>query len=56
MGFNPDHDERIPLFTKTIEAEPDLPYGPLLRYMHFSNSECFRIADIFYSKSLGDSG
>ncbi|KIO27114.1 hypothetical protein M407DRAFT_73717 [Tulasnella calospora MUT 4182] len=26
-----DHDERIPLFTKQIDTEPELPYGPLLR-------------------------
>ncbi|KAG8936241.1 H(+)-transporting V1 sector ATPase subunit H [Tulasnella sp. 419] len=26
-----DHDERIPLFTKGVAHEPDLPYGPLLR-------------------------
>ncbi|KAG9049243.1 H(+)-transporting V1 sector ATPase subunit H [Tulasnella sp. UAMH 9824] len=26
-----DHDERIPLFTKQVDAEPELPYGPLLR-------------------------
>ncbi|KAG8863757.1 H(+)-transporting V1 sector ATPase subunit H [Tulasnella sp. 330] len=25
-----DHDERIPLFTKSIQGEPELPYGPLL--------------------------
>lgn len=27
----PDHDERIPLFTRTSETDPDLPYGALLR-------------------------
>ncbi|KAK0448379.1 armadillo-type protein [Desarmillaria tabescens] len=26
-----DHDERIPLFTSTVETDPELPYGPLLR-------------------------
>lgn len=26
-----DHDERIPLFTRTQELDIDLPYGPLLR-------------------------
>ncbi|KAL0947311.1 hypothetical protein HGRIS_013430 [Hohenbuehelia grisea] len=26
-----DHEERIPLFTRTSETEPDLPYIPLLR-------------------------
>ncbi|KAH8108453.1 ATPase, V1 complex, subunit H [Phellopilus nigrolimitatus] len=26
-----DHDERIPLFTKAVEKDPELPYGPLLR-------------------------
>jgi V-type H+-transporting ATPase subunit H len=27
-----DHDERIPLFTKASETDPELPYSPLLRY------------------------
>ncbi|VDC06696.1 unnamed protein product [Peniophora sp. CBMAI 1063] len=26
-----DHDERIPLFTRTAETDPELPYTPLLR-------------------------
>ncbi|KAL1709975.1 armadillo-type protein [Schizophyllum commune] len=26
-----DHDERIPLFLRTRESDPELPYGPLLR-------------------------
>ncbi|THH15592.1 hypothetical protein EW146_g4899 [Bondarzewia mesenterica] len=26
-----DHDERIPLFTKAAESDPELPYDPLLR-------------------------
>ena len=26
-----DHEERIPLFTRAAEKDPDLPYGPLLR-------------------------
>lgn len=26
-----DHDERIPLFTRTVETDPELPYGALLR-------------------------
>ena len=26
-----DHDERIPLFTRTFETDPELPYGALLR-------------------------
>jgi len=26
-----DHDERIPLFTRTEEVDPELPFGPLLR-------------------------
>ncbi|KAF9264948.1 ATPase, V1 complex, subunit H [Marasmius fiardii PR-910] len=26
-----DHDERIPLFTRAIETDPELPYVPLLR-------------------------
>jgi len=27
-----DHDERIPLFTRASETDPELPYGALLRY------------------------
>lgn len=27
-----DHDERIPLFTRAAESDPELPYAPLLRY------------------------
>ena len=30
-----DHDERIPLFTRTQQSDPDLPYGPLLRYTYY---------------------
>ncbi|KAJ7445794.1 ATPase V1 complex subunit H [Mycena galericulata] len=26
-----DHDERIPLFTRAVESDPELPYAPLLR-------------------------
>ncbi|KAF5372925.1 hypothetical protein D9758_001740 [Tetrapyrgos nigripes] len=26
-----DHDERIPLFTRAVENDPELPYGPLLK-------------------------
>ncbi|KAJ7756812.1 armadillo-type protein [Mycena maculata] len=26
-----DHDERIPLFARAVESDPELPYGPLLR-------------------------
>jgi V-type H+-transporting ATPase subunit H len=26
-----DHEERIALFTRAAESDPDLPYGPLLR-------------------------
>ncbi|KAL4065312.1 armadillo-type protein [Scleroderma yunnanense] len=26
-----DHDERIPLFTRTVQSDPELPYTPLLR-------------------------
>ncbi|EJD53236.1 ATPase, V1 complex, subunit H [Auricularia subglabra TFB-10046 SS5] len=26
-----DHEERIPLFVKSGEADPDMPYGPLLK-------------------------
>ncbi|TFK55012.1 ATPase, V1 complex, subunit H [Heliocybe sulcata] len=28
-----DHDERIPLFTRAVESDPDLPYGPLLKIL-----------------------
>ncbi|KAH8102904.1 ATPase V1 complex subunit H [Cristinia sonorae] len=28
-----DHDDRIPLFTKAGESDPDLPYTPLLRIL-----------------------
>ncbi|KAI6151039.1 ATPase V1 complex subunit H [Pisolithus tinctorius] len=28
-----DHDERIPLFTRTAQSDPDLPYAPFLRTM-----------------------
>lgn len=28
-----DHDERISLFTKAAESDPELPYGPLLRVL-----------------------
>lgn len=28
-----DHDERIPLFTRAVETDPELPYGPLLQYV-----------------------
>ena len=28
---NTDHDERIPLFLRTSESDPELPYTPLLR-------------------------
>ncbi|KAG1765737.1 ATPase, V1 complex, subunit H [Suillus placidus] len=26
-----DHDERIPLFARTVQSDPDLPYAPLIR-------------------------
>jgi V-type H+-transporting ATPase subunit H len=26
-----DHDERIPLFTRSVESDPELPYAPLLK-------------------------
>lgn len=26
-----DHEERIPLFTRTSQVDPDLPYIPLLK-------------------------
>ncbi|KAK7693170.1 hypothetical protein QCA50_002736 [Cerrena zonata] len=28
-----DHEERIPLFTRVSETDPELPYGPLLRML-----------------------
>lgn len=28
-----DHEERIPLFTRASETDPELPYIPLLRYV-----------------------
>lgn len=28
-----DHDERIPLFTRASEIDPELPYGALLRWV-----------------------
>lgn len=31
LQFYLDHDERIPLFTRAVESDPELPYGPLLR-------------------------
>lgn len=31
-----DHEERVPLFIKTSESDPELPYGPLLRYVTIS--------------------
>jgi V-type H+-transporting ATPase subunit H len=31
-----DHDERIPLFTRAVESDPELPYAPLLRYVLIS--------------------
>lgn len=27
-----DHDERIPLFARAAQSDPDLPYAPLIRY------------------------
>jgi len=32
-----DHDERIPLFTRTVESDTELPYGPLLRTLETSD-------------------
>ena len=32
-----DHEERISLFIDTAEADPDLPYAPLLRYVSVSS-------------------
>ena len=29
--LNVDHDERIPLFMRSTETDPELPYAPLLR-------------------------
>ena len=42
-----DHDERIPLFLKTSESDPDLPYLPLLRQvMHHTNIDRKLMTDI----------
>ena len=32
IQYGTDHDDRIPLFMKVGESDPDLPYAPLLRY------------------------
>jgi hypothetical protein len=32
----PDHDERIPLFTRSVENDPELPYTPLLKYIIYA--------------------
>ena len=34
--YNIDHEERIPLFLRTSEKDPSLPYEPLLRYATIS--------------------
>ena len=38
-----DHDERIPLFMKSTENDPDLPYVPLLKYVSQSNYAIARL-------------
>ena len=36
-----DHEERIPLFTRASETDPDFPYVPLLRYVsHYPFRGC----------------
>jgi hypothetical protein len=35
-----DHEERIILFTRGSASDPDLPFGPLLRYVHTRTLEC----------------
>lgn len=35
MPFYIDHEERLPLYVKSGEWDPELPYGPLLRYTPF---------------------
>lgn len=30
-----DHEERIPLFARANQIDPDLPYLPLLKYVTF---------------------
>ena len=32
-----DHEERLPLFTKAVEWDPELPYAPLLRSVYLCN-------------------
>ena len=31
VDVSADHDERIPLFSRTAQSDPDLPYHPLMR-------------------------
>ncbi|KAG6812765.1 hypothetical protein H0H92_000680 [Tricholoma furcatifolium] len=33
-----DHEERIPVFLRTAEADPDLPFLPLLRQVYFDST------------------
>ncbi|GBE82511.1 ATPase V1 complex subunit H [Sparassis latifolia] len=33
-----DHEERIPLFTKAKQSDPELPYGPLLQILESQDS------------------
>lgn len=34
----PDHEERIPMFVKSGETDPDMPYGPLLKCVNLCPS------------------
>ncbi|KAF8919557.1 armadillo-type protein [Mucidula mucida] len=34
-----DHEERVALYTRTAESEPDLPHGPLLKALSESDDE-----------------
>ncbi len=31
LKLSADHEERVALYTRTAESEPDLPHGPLLK-------------------------
>jgi V-type H+-transporting ATPase subunit H len=47
LTLETDHDERIPLFLKTSESDPDLPYLPLLRQvMAYTEIDRKLMADI----------
>ncbi|KAF7322657.1 V-type proton ATPase subunit H [Mycena chlorophos] len=41
-----DHDERIPLFTRAAETDPELPYGPLLRTLETQDFVQLKAAQI----------